>query len=63
MEKELTSLTIQLSVELKTAVEEEAKRLTVPVSALVRQRLAFFLPNGAINIARTTRKKVNKNNN
>jgi predicted transcriptional regulator len=58
MEKELTSLTIQLPVELKNAVEEEAKKLTVSVSALVRQRLSIFLHENSINIARRGKKKA-----
>ena len=60
MEKELTSLTVQLPIELKTAVEDEAKKLTVSVSALVRQRLAIFLPANSIIIAKNGKKKATK---
>ncbi len=51
MEKELVSFTVQMPVELKSAIEDEARRLSISASALVRQRCAIFLNKSATIVA------------
>jgi len=60
MEKDLTSITIQVPVKLKRALEDEARRLTISVSAIIRQQVSFFLDEDATNVALKEGKKTPK---
>jgi predicted transcriptional regulator len=59
-EKKMTCITVQVPNEMKEALEEEAGRLTVSVSAIIRQQLAFFLKENAKNIATKAKKQAKK---